>query len=277
MNAHLVELEPDHPGFSDPRYRARRDAIAQAAIDYHAAGAAGAVPDAPYTEDEHAVWRAVWAELGPRHQAFAASELLALERELALTRDRIPQLAEVGDRLAPRTGFRLVPVEGLVRPRRFFVALHEGVFLSTQYVRHASRPLYTPEPDVIHELIGHAASLTHPALARLNRRFGLAAKLGDRRLLARIERVYWFTLEFGLVEESGGVRAVGAGLLSSMGELERSHSEATFLDWDLERMATTDYETSRYQERLFVAPSFTRMIDELDAWLARELARSLAA
>ena len=94
----------------------------------------------------------------------------------------------------------MVPVEGLVAPRRFFSLLRDGVFNATQYVRHPSRPFYTPEPDVIHELVGHAATLAHPRLAAINRKFGEAAAIGDRRLLTRIERVYWFTLEFGVCE-----------------------------------------------------------------------------
>ena len=276
MNArHLVHLAPDHPGFSDRSYRARRDAIAQAAIDFHAADARGPVPDADYVEAEHAVWRSVWAELGPRHADLAAEAVLGLQDQLGLSRARIPQLAEVSARLSSATGLRMLPVEGLVAPRRFFTTLHEGVFLATQYVRHASRPLYTPEPDVIHELVGHAATLAHPGLAALNRRFGLAAKLGDARVRARLERVYWFTLEFGLVAERGGVRAFGAGLLSSIAEIERSQTHGVeHLDWDLERMASTDYETSSFQDRLFVAPSFEQMIEDLDAWLVAELARS---
>jgi len=274
MNAHphhLISLAPDHPGFADPIYRQRRDTIARAALEFHAAGARGPIPEAPYVDAEHEVWRTVWAELGPRHEALAATEVLELQHQLGLERGRIPQLAEVSARLGDATGMGMVPVEGLVAPRRFFVALHEGVFLSTQYVRHPSRPLYTPEPDVIHELVGHAATLAHPGLAALNRRFGLAAKLGDAQTRARLERVYWFTLEFGLVEERGQVRAFGAGLLSSIAEIERSQTEVELLDWDLERMAETDYETSRFQDRLFVAPGVARMIADVDAWLGREL------
>lgn len=270
----LVSLAPDHPGCSDPVYRARRDTIAQRALDYHANAGRGPIPDAPYTSAEHAAWREIWAELAPRHQAFAAAAVLDIQRAFPISHDRIPQLAQISAALTKTTGFRMAPVPGLVAPRRFFCTLHDGVFLSTQYVRHASRPFYTPEPDVIHELVGHASTLAHPRLAALNRLFGQAAKLADRRTLARIERVYWFTLEFGLVEEAGGVRAVGAGLLSSAGELERSQSQAALLDWDLERIAKTDYQTSRYQDRLFVAPSFAQMLHDLHAWLVEQLRRA---
>ncbi len=268
----LVELAPDHPGFADPVYRARRDAIAQLALDWED----GAIPIAPYTDEEHRVWREIWAELAPLHERRVARELQELQREFPIDREHIPQLAEVSARLLKQTGFRMIPVEGLVPPRRFFSLLREGVFSATQYVRHPSRPLYTPEPDVIHELVGHAATLAHPRLARINHKFGEAAALGDRRLLTRIERVYWFTLEFGVCEQDGELRAYGAGLLSSVGELGRATDRGTlgleFRGWDLETIANTEYDTSKYQPELFVAPSFTAMIDDLDAWLDAELA-----
>jgi phenylalanine-4-hydroxylase len=273
----LVELNPDHPGFADPEYRARRDAIAKLALEWaEAEDPSRPIPIAPYTEAEHRVWREVWAQLGPLHEQRVAQELLDLHREFPIDRERIPQLAEVSDRLHPRTGFRMVPVEGLVPPRRFFSLLQEGVFNATQYVRHPSRPLYTPEPDVIHELVGHAATLAHPRLARINHKFGEAAAIGDKRLLTRIERVYWFTLEFGVCEQDGQLRAYGAGLLSSVGELVRGTSRTTpgleFRPWQLDVVAETDYDTSNYQRELFVAPSFAQMLDDLDAWLAAETA-----
>lgn len=272
MKKNLVELNPDHPGFADPIYRARRDAIAKLALDWDG----GAIPVAPYTEEENRVWREVWAELGPLHERRVAGELLELQREFPIARDRIPQLADVSARLEPRTGFRMVPVEGLVPPRRFFSLLQDGVFNATQYVRHPSRPLYTPEPDVIHELVGHAATLAHLRIAGINRKFGEAAAIGDRRLLTRIERVYWFTLEFGVCEQAGELRAYGAGLLSSVGELERGTDRSTagleFRPWDLEAIANCEYDTSKYQPELFVAPSFAQMLDDLDAWLDVEIA-----
>jgi phenylalanine-4-hydroxylase len=271
VRENLVELAPDHPGVADPAYRARRDAIAQLARSWDG----GAIPIAPYVDDEHRVWREVWAQLGPLHERCVAHELLELQREFPIDRRRIPQLAEVSARLQPLTGFRMTPVEGLVPPRRFFSQLRDGIFNATQYVRHPSRPFYTPEPDVIHELVGHAATLAHPRLAAINRKFGEAAALGDRRLLTRIERVYWFTLEFGVCEQAGQLRAYGAGLLSSVGELQRGTDRRTaaleFRPWDLERVAACDYDTSQYQTELFVAPSFARMLDDLDGWLDAEI------
>src|SRR5262249_27955183 len=149
-------------------------------------------------------WATVLERLSALHERRAARAILDAARALALPRRRIPALAEVNALLAPRTGFRLEPVAGLVAARDFLAPLARGTFLSAHYGRHPSRPFYTPEPDVIHELVGHAATLADARFAALNRAFGRAAlRARDERALARIDRLYWFTLEFGLVEERG--------------------------------------------------------------------------
>jgi phenylalanine-4-hydroxylase len=249
---HLVELDPDHPGFRDPAYRARRDAIASLALAHRPGDEP---PRVAYTREEHALWQEVLERLRELHERWAASAILDAAHGLALSASRIPQLAEVNALLAPRTGFRMEPVAGLVAARDFLTALARKRFLSTQYVRHASRPFYTPEPDVIHELVGHATTLAEPRFAELNRAFGRAAlRVRDPATLQRIDRLYWFTLEFGLVEECGAPKAVGAGLLSSCGELERFH-QASLVPFVAEEVVETDYDPTHYQKTLFVLPS----------------------
>jgi phenylalanine-4-hydroxylase len=182
----LVELDRDHPGFRDGEYRARRDAIARIAYEYPG----GEVADAPYTDAEHGVWRAVWEHLGPLHERWAPRGYLVLNQRLGLDRARIPQLRDVNRRLRQVTGFEMEPVAGLIDPRTFLSYLDDSIFLATQYVRHHSAPLYTPEPDVIHELVGHAASFTHPMIAHLNRSFGRAARAADDTEITALERVH---------------------------------------------------------------------------------------
>ena len=260
----LVELDPDHPGFRDAGYRARRDTIARIATA-HQTGAP--VPPAPYVAGEHRVWRTVRAALLPLHRARVCAEILELQQVLPLGPDEIPQLAALNPRLHAVAGFRMEPVAGLVTARTFLRHLGQRVFLSTQYVRHESRPFYTPEPDVIHELVGHAATLVHPGIAELNRVFGEAAAVADGAEMARIARVYWYTLEFGLVGERGETKAFGAGLLSSVGELSRFDQAPTLRGWDLDEIAATPYDPTDYQPVLFVAPSFTRMLCDTTAWV----------
>jgi phenylalanine-4-hydroxylase len=263
----IVQLSPDHPGFRDEEYRARRNRIAQLALDY---GAGEPVPEAPYTEEEHGVWRAVWEALGPAHERHACAEYLDCVRRLELPRDRIPQMREVSERVEACSGFRLEPVAGLVEPRVFLESLARGVFLSTQYIRHHSSPLYTPEPDVAHEVVGHATTLASESLAELNRLFGEAVgRTRSDEALERLSRVYWFTVEFGVLREGGEVKAYGAGLLSSAGELE-AMGGAELRAFDLEAASRTDYDPTHYQPVLFCADSFGEMRltlrDYLSGW-----------
>ena len=159
----LVRLDPDHPGFRDAGLPgpAQRDRPHRPGLQ-----AGQPVPRIDYSEEEHAVWRAVWEKLAPVHARHACRAYREARARLALDPRRIPQLADVNPLLKARTGFQMVPVAGLVTSRVFLGQLGQGTFLSTQYIRHASRPLYTPEPDVVHELIGHAASLCDPDSGR---------------------------------------------------------------------------------------------------------------
>ena len=262
--AHLIQLDPDHPGFRDPVYRARRDAIARIALSYRSGDP---IPDAPYSEEEHGVWRAIQAQLGPLHQARVCREILELQQIVPLPRDRIPQLGELNRGLLARTGFRMEPVAGLVNARTFLSHLGRQVFLSTQYIRHHSRPFYTPEPDVVHELVGHAATLAHPGIAAVNAALGRATAVADDRQMRRIDRVYWFTMEFGVVCEEGALKAFGAGLLSSAGELAGYEGQAELRGWDLARIAETEFDPTDYQPVLFVAPGFDALLSDVLAWV----------
>jgi phenylalanine-4-hydroxylase len=260
----LVALDPDHPGFRDPIYRARRNAIARLALDHREATAP---PRVAYTDQEHDVWRSVWDHLAPLHAARAVTPWRAAAARLDLDRTRVPQLVEVNEITRP-LGIEMYPVAGLIAAEGFLTALGRGVFRSTQYMRHHSMPLYTPEPDVIHELVGHATSFLAPEIVHLSRSFGEAALRADAVTLAQLERLYWYTLEFGVALEAGELKAYGAGLLSSYGELGDLGQRAQLAPFDLEVMARTPYDPTDYQKVLFVAPSFAEMVHQLEDWLA---------
>lgn len=266
VEVRIVNLDPDHPGFRDAEYRARRNAIAQIATNYRPGQP---IPHAPYTEREHQVWQTIWKALGPAHRAHACAEYLDCLGQLDFDTDRIPQLDEVSRKVEALSGFRLEPVAGLVEPRIFLESLARGAFLCTQYIRHHSTPLYTPEPDVAHEIIGHAVTLASPRLADLNRLFGEAVrrtKSPDE--LDRLARVYWFTIEFGVLRQDGQIKAYGTGLLSSAGELEEMH-KAELLPLDLEVAANHVYDPTHYQAILFCADSFDEMERSLREFLTR--------
>jgi phenylalanine-4-hydroxylase len=260
----IVQLSPDHPGFRDLEYRARRNRIAQLALNYQSGQP---IPEAPYSTEEHHVWRTVWEALQPAHRAHACAEYLQCVRQLAFAPDRIPQLREVNEKVQAISGFRLEPVAGLVEPRVFLESLASGTFLCTQYIRHHSTPLYTPEPDVVHEIVGHAVTLASERLAELNRLFGKAVKrTASLEALNRLSRVYWFTIEFGVLRENGAVKAYGTGLLSSAGELEVMH-KAELRPLDFEKASRQEYDPTHYQPILFCADSFATMYDSLREYL----------
>jgi phenylalanine-4-hydroxylase len=265
VQVRIVNLDPDHPGFRDAEYRARRNAIAQIATNYRPGQP---IPEAPYTELEHRVWQTIWQALGSAHRQHACAEYLVCLEKLSFDTDRIPQLDEVSRKVEALSGFRLEPVAGLVEPRIFLESLARGVFLCTQYIRHHSTPLYTPEPDVAHELIGHAVTLASPRLAEINRLFGEAVRrTKSDSELDRLARVYWFTIEFGVLRENGQVKAYGTGLLSSAGELAEMH-KAELRPLDLAAAANHVYDPTHYQSILFCAESFAEMEASLREFLS---------
>lgn len=253
-----VELAASHPGFADPVYRLRRNAIAALAVG-HVPGTP--VPVAEYTGQEHEVWALVSRELAIKHRKYATVEYLDAAERLRLPGERIPQLQEVSELLEPLTGFRYLPAAGLVPLRDFYGVLADGFFHSTQYIRHHSTPLYTPEPDVIHEVIGHANALASDRYARLYRLAGGAARrVESERALEFISKIFWFTLEFGVMTDQDELRAYGAGILSSYGEIEEFRN-MDIRPLDLAAMGTTHYDITKYQDVLFRAESLAHLED----------------
>ncbi len=261
----------------DEDYRARRKSIAAAA---RGPNRPAAVID--YDDDEHAVWATVDHALTPLWARHGAVEVQAARDRLDLPWNRLPQLTEVTDRLGPLSGFRFRGVEGLVAKETFFAALSRGVFLSTQYVRHPATPLYTPEPDVIHEVVGHGNCLADPQLAELHRLAGRAmVRLESPEAHQFVADVFWFSGEFGVVRQAGEPRAYGAGLLSSFGELSWFASHAELRPLDVWAMGRLPYDISRYQPVLFMAESLDHVLDEVGGFFDRvgddDVAAHLAA
>ena len=252
MAIDTVTLPVDHPGVDDPVYRARRAEIA--------ALGEGATQDRPcsrvdYTATEHGIWTTVAEALAPLHEARACAAYRRGAAALALPTDAVPQLAAVSARLEALAGFHLRAVPGLVPPRSFYERLGRGEFSSTQYLRHPSVPLYTPEPDVIHEVVGHANALAAPEFAELYRQAGqAAARTTSDEALEFFSRLFWFSVEFGVVREGNAWKAYGAGLLSSYGEIQ-VFDRAEIRPLDIATMGRLDYDITTYQPVLFGAGS----------------------
>jgi phenylalanine-4-hydroxylase len=254
-----VRLPANHPGFHDPEYRRRRDGIATLASQHRPGDPP---PIVSYTDEEHEVWRLVCDELRPRRQRWVCQELKDAAEELDLPTDHIPQLAEANATLRRLNGFSFAPAAGMVPVTHFFGAFAEHLFYSTQYIRHHSVPLYTPEPDVVHEVAGHGLHLASPRLARVYEAVGRAiARVRTDDAVRLISRVFWFTCEYGVVREQGQVKAYGAGLLSSFGEMEQM-ADAEIRELDVASIVRHGtYDVTTYQPVLYAGRSMDHVID----------------
>jgi len=213
------------------------------------------------------------------------------------TSDSIPQAQDITAYLQNTTNFRLRPVAGLLSSRDFLNGLAFRVFFSTQYIRHHSKPLYTPEPDICHELLGHAPMFANSYFADFSQEIGLASLGASDDDILKLARCYWYSVEFGLCkqqDESEGdnektstvttsIKAYGAGLLSSFGELEyacagySSHDEQQqrpeYREWDPTYAAEIDYPITRYQPVYFVAESLQDATEKMREFCDNSLER----
>jgi phenylalanine-4-hydroxylase len=268
----ITILELDHPGAKDPQYRARRDHLAALAIHHRRNGLEA--PTIEYTDEENSTWQEVTERLNPLHEKFACRVHVDARHRLGIPDDHIPQLRELSTRLERFHGFRLRAIEGLIEPKIFLSGLADHIMLCTQYIRHSSRPEYTPEPDIVHEVIGHVPMFADPDFVRLSLLIGQAAAEADDRQITILDRLYWYTLEFGLIQERHGTRAYGAGLLSSFGELNHAFTpDVEHRSFDMEEVASTPYNYSDMQPLLFVVPSFAFLCAEVAALLNSSLYR----
>jgi len=263
----INELHLDHPGASDPEYRKRRNFIAGLSKKFRETGV---ITDVDYNDEEQRIWQIVAGRLEELHALHANNFYLQAKKDLGISTKRIPQLTEMNKRLKERSNFRLAPVEGLVDTRAFLSWLSYRTMLSTQYIRHHSRPEYTPEPDIVHEAIGHIPMFTNRDFADFSQFMGHGARVATDRQLEELGRLYWFTVEFGLTEENGEIKAYGAGLLSSFGELTHAFGdEVERRPFDLEQVIATPYDYSDMQPVLYVIPSYAALKEVTRRYISR--------
>jgi phenylalanine-4-hydroxylase len=265
-----LELEPGHPGLGDEEYIRRRKELFALCRKHRLEGLGP--PLVEYTPEETRIWREVTPKLDELHVRHASSIYLNAKRALAITREEIPQLRHLSDRLRQETDMHLVPAEGALPYRTFYQYIADRGFPVTQFLRHGSHPEFTPEPDMIHDCLGHVPPLMNRDYAELLTLVGkaVAATNQGEQVLA-LKRFSWFSIEFGLIEEAGEVKVFGAGILSSTGEIPYSlfSPEVTRRPFETDVVINTDYDPSRMQDRLFIAPSFPFLRRELESLVRR--------
>jgi len=217
-----------------------------------------------YTPQEHATWQTLYARQARLLPGRAAQAYLEGLKTLPIGADTIPNFEKLSDALMARTGWRIVAVPGMVPNDIFFDHLANRRFPAGQFIRKAHELDYLQEPDVFHDVFGHVPMLMNPVMADFMQAYGEGGKRAERLgVLDRLARLYWYTVEFGLVEEAGAVRVYGAGILSSFSEtvFALESPSPNRIGFDLKRVMRTLYRIDEFQESYFVLPSFDSLLD----------------
>ncbi len=261
-----VDLESDHPGFNDEMYRNRRKEIASISNSYNLGDER--IPEVKYTQEENELWEFIYNKLEPLHKKYACKEfnntIEAFQNEGIFSKNRIPQLDNLNKFLNRTSNWSYKPVDGLLSQREFLNGLAFRVFYSTQYIRHKKVPLYTPEPDIIHEFLGHAPLFADKEFCQFSQEIGLASLGASDEDILKLGTIYWFTIEFGLCMEDKQKKCYGAGILSSPAEIEWALSDKPeFREFDLFKIAVQPYNITEIQKIYFLAPSFKIMTEQV--------------
>jgi phenylalanine-4-hydroxylase len=218
---------------------------------------------AAYTAEEHALYRRLYERQAAQIGGLACREFVQAVQQLG-TPERIPRFDELSEKLHRATGWQVVAVPGLIPDEAFFNLLAARKFPVTGWLRKPEEFDYIVEPDVFHDLFGHVPLLFDPVFADYMQAYGAGGMKASRLASAEhLARLYWYTVEFGLIRTDDGLRAYGAGILSSAGELRHSVTspEPQRLAFDLERIMRTRFKIDTFQQTYFVIDSFAQLFE----------------
>lgn len=227
-----------------------------------------------YTKENNDVWREMFTERMRTLNDQASDVFLAGLKAIGLTPDRVPEVASINRRLQDLTGWESHPVPGYLPAKAFFACLAQRRFPTTITIRPRELMNYLPEPDIFHDVFGHVPLHADPVFAEFLQTYGKAALFCDNPYhIDRLARLFWFTVEFGLIRERGQVKLYGSGLISSIGEsfhaLESDHVDRR--PFDMDRVCDTPFEIDHYQPILYVLESFEQLRDSMNSYAERVL------
>ncbi len=225
-----------------------------------------------YSAENHGVWEELYGRrIGELKRQASATYLAGLDA-LEIYADRIPSLDDINRRLGPITGWTSRAVPGYIPADEFFACLAERVFPTTTTIRPREKLEYLPEPDIFHDVFGHIPMHADRVFGDFLQHFGrtgLEAKTEDQ--VTELQRLFWFTVEFGLIREDGELKIYGSGLVSSPGEGEHSlaSEEVDRRDFDLDQIIAQDFDIDVYQPILFIIDSYQQLFDAVEEYRAR--------
>jgi len=227
-----------------------------------------------YTDADHEVWRILYARRMKELRSTASNVFLEGAELIGLSETQIPNLADVNARLMARTGWSAVPVGGFLPAPEFFKSLAERRFPTTVTIRSRDSIDYVPEPDIFHDVFGHVPLHSDPAFADFLQRFGQAAsraRTDDEVVM--MARIFWFTVEFGLVDERGSPKIYGSGLISSAGDAANALGpRCERRPFSIEAVTSQPFEIDRLQDVLFVVESFDQLFEAVETMMQRGVA-----
>jgi phenylalanine-4-hydroxylase len=218
-----------------------------------------------YTEEQHAVWAELVGRMLPEIEKHAAQAYLDGFEIIGLQRDRLPNLDSISARLAPRTGWSSTPVSGFLPAPAFFEMLATRRFPTTTWLRSRESLEYTPEPDIFHDVFGHVPMHAHPVFADFLEHYGrVCANIDDAGVLEKLGRLFWYTVEFGLIREGEEVKIYGSGLISSHGEcLNVMEGHCAVQEFSLDEVLRTPVKVDELHKLLFAVRSFDQIYEAM--------------
>lgn len=220
-----------------------------------------------YPQEDHDNWRFLFNRQMDMLPGRAGEAFMDGVRTLGMTPQGIPTLASLSRNMEKASGWKIARIPGLLHERDFFGLLAKRQFPSTDYIRGKAELDYTPAPDCFHDMFGHMPMLTEPAFADFYHMFGQAALHAKGQDRVKMERLHWFTVEFGLIKQEEGNRIFGAGILSSKGEvLSALSDEVEHRPFDMEAVMSQDYDVWHLQPILFVLESFEQLVEGFKGW-----------